>query len=94
MNTIDSRGSVLAQNAPKYLTSSEPEENPWGQPSASHYLLSVVNNRLVGELITKGVYLSIEPLETTAVDWQLSAELSAWDSLSDEALRSFESQLE
>ncbi len=94
MKTIDSRGVVLAPNTPEYFTSSEPDEHPWGQPSSSHYVLSIGKSGLVGELITKGAYVWIEPLEAIIADWELDAELSAWECLSDEALRSFESQLE
>ena len=92
MTATDSRQATVMPGTPVYVTS-EPQDSDWGQPSVSHYVFRVKNNRLIGEPIG-GIYLSRRPVETIAVDSALADEFSAWDTLSDEALSRFETGLD
>lgn len=92
MTIVNSRQSSVMPNGPEYITS-EPRDSDWGQPSVSHYVLRIVEDRLVGELVG-GVYVAAQPIEAMALDAVLNGEMSAWDSVSDEALHVFESGLE
>ena len=92
MIITDSRQATVMPGTPVYVTS-EPQDSHWGQPSVSHYVFRMENNRLFGEPIG-GVCLPRRPVETIAVDSALTKEFSVWDALSDEALSRFEAGLD
>lgn len=87
----DSRSATVSSNMTLYVTS-EPRENSWGQPPASHYILFVRDNRLVGEPIA-GVYAASPSADLNFSQARLAAEFAAWEAASDEALVDFEQGL-
>lgn len=89
---FDSRTSTMVGAADVYVTS-EPRDNRWGQPAASHYAFAVVGDRLIGQSI-EGVYSpSRTDEDTPQSDAQLASEFAAWEQASDEALTNFENSL-
>ena len=77
-----------------YATSEPQDESErWGQLAASKYVFWIEGHALRGTLVS-GVYYSIQSAQTADHKSALAAELEAWDSLSDEALLSFEETLE
>lgn len=87
----DSRSATASSNKTLYVTS-ESQENSWGQPPASHYVLFVRDNRLVGEPIA-GVYATSPSADVNFSQARLTAEFAAWEVASDEALLNFEQGL-
>ena len=94
MIAIDSRTPIVMgrYQVPIYVTS-EPQDSEWGQPAASHYEFTVVDNTLYGQPIME-IYLPRAPSDIWPVDPYLAAELEAWDAASDEALANFEAMLD
>lgn len=90
MLALDSRSATVSSKKNYYVTS-EPQEDSWGQPPASHYVLYVQGDRLVGAPIA-GVYATSPSSEIT-FEAQLAAEFAAWEAASDEAILSFEQKL-
>ena len=91
MIASDSRSATASSSQTLYVTS-EPQENSWGQPPASHYVLFVRDNRLVGELVA-GVYAVSPSADLNFSQARLAAEFAAWESASDEAIVNFEQGL-
>jgi len=92
MIASDSRTVTLGHEVPIYVTS-EPQDSEWGQPAASHYEFTIVDNTLYGQPIGM-VYVPSPSSDILPVDPHLAAELEAWDVLSDEALTNFEAMLD
>lgn len=90
MIVADSRQVSIADDLPIYVTS-ESRDSDWGQPEASHYRFTVIDCRLLGQLIG-GVYLSSSSVQP--IDPDLEAEFEAWQAARDEALRNFEAPLD
>jgi hypothetical protein len=88
MSAIDSRTVTVQRDVPMYI-SSEPPDSEWGQPPASHYVFTIVGNRLLGQPIA-GASLPSPSSDILPVDPLLAAEFEAWDAASDEALANFE----
>jgi hypothetical protein len=78
-----------------YMTS-ESKRSAWGQPPISHYVFTVVDGALHGQLVSQesDVYASLSAECLFVVEPQLDLEFQAWDTLSDEALIDFEQQLD
>jgi len=92
MITKDSRTETVRHELPIYVTS-EPQDSEWGQPAASHYEFTVVDNTLYGQPIMQ-IYLPLTPSDVLPIDPCLAAELEAWDAASDEALANLEAMLD
>jgi hypothetical protein len=94
MIAIDSRTAIIIARyeSPRYITS-EPHDSEWGQPAASHYEFTVVDNTLYGQPIGM-VYAPSPSSDILPVDPYLATELEAWDAASDEALVNFEATLD
>ena len=88
----DSRTAIIGHDAPVYVTS-EPQDSEWGQPAASRYEFTIVDNTLYGQPIGV-VYVPSPSSDILPVDPYLAAELEAWDAASDEALANFEATLD
>lgn len=88
----DSRTATVEHDVPAYITS-EPQDSEWGQPAASRYEFTVVDNTLYGQPIGM-VYVPSPSSDILPVDPHLAAELEAWDAASDEALVNFEATLD
>lgn len=80
------RGSAFA-----YRTSDAKDD--WAQPSVSHYVIWLHEGVVRGQLI-HGLYVPSWVATGNDIDPELLAELSAWDSASDEDFAAFEANLE
>lgn len=89
MITPASRQTTIYSETPAYL-SSESGQSDWAQPAASHYVFSIVDNRLVGIPFSASELSAPQQFPATP----LEAELQAWDAASDEAWLNFESKLD
>jgi hypothetical protein len=98
MVRIDSRTETVIEAACPYMTSAPVDlDYHWGQPPASHYVFIVVGDTLRGQPISdiKEIYVSSHHMEyPPVIESQLDREFQAWDMLSDEALVSFEQELD
>lgn len=85
--TVTSRRTSQESRIRTIYATSDPDygndEDAWGQPSISHYDLS-----LHGEPI-KGVYVPSLPARRLRLDPELAAEFEAWDVASDEDFMNF-----
>jgi len=92
---IDSKIQTLEAPSYVYVTSDpdDPTAESWGQPPASHHVLTTVGDHMSGHLL-EGYYISIRKEESIESVPGLAEEISAWDAASDEALTGFEEGLD
>lgn len=89
MTIIDSGTRTLTREPETLYASSE----EWGQPPASHQIIEIQAGQDTDEkLKSESIYVATGPAKAT-VDPELEAEFAAWDIASDEALLSFETEL-
>jgi hypothetical protein len=73
MIEMNSRANTVYPIEKIYVTS-EPQDSQWGQPSASHYSLWLIGNRLVGDPIA-GVY--VPSTDTKSLDSRAAEDIIA-----------------
>jgi len=89
----DSRTTILEPGSAPYVSSESDDTRTWGQPPATHYVFTVRDSVIVG-VPRSGIYT--QAIDATSRQWpdsSLLAELSAWESASDQDLDSFERSL-
>ena len=94
MPEVNSRSETVDRLSRSRYITSEPSGDAWGQPPASHYRFHVVGARMFGMLITSAHVVTEPSTLEDSSKAELSNELAIWDSLSDEALLSFEDSLD
>lgn len=95
MEPVDSRTRDLASNAAPYVTS-DAHESIWGQPSISHYLLTIEGTSIRGHLLAGGYVVqsvAAPEIPASASDPEFEMELAAWEAASDADFAAFEEGL-